>query len=841
MPRFSRAGLLRPALVFLAAGLTGGTVQAATPPDSPAEILQQMRSFREMGTVLYLAAHPDDENTELIAYFSRGRGYRTAYLSVTRGDGGQNELGPEFGEKLGVARTQELLAARRLDGGRQFFTRAIDFGFSKSPQETLEIWDHDEVLADVVRVVREFQPDVIITRFPVPPGSGGHGHHTASAMLAVEAFKLAGEPTAYPEQLREGLTPWQPKRVLWNSFNFGNRPLPLPGPVFHTDIAGTDAATGESFGSIAARSRAMHKTQGLGGFTSRVGGGPNVQNFLLLAGEPANGDVMDGVDLTWGRIPGGAEIDRLVADVIAAFKPDDPAASLPALLAIRAKIAVLPDGPLVSDKRHQLDGILQGCLGLQVETLVPEAEAMAGDVLKLHQAVSMHADFPVRWAAVRYPSLKIETKVGTDLAAGQPASEEATATLPATTPVSQPYWLRSDGTAGTFRVDDATLIGRPENPPVLPVEYVFAVGGQALVVADEPVQIEAGAPAAQARRPLVVIPPVALKFVHEVELFAPGATRPVLVEVTADRAGVHGKLQLNVPAGWTSAPATEPFRLNAGGESVRVTFNVTAPGQPATGEIGAVAEVNGRKFENQRVVISYPHLPVQLLQPAARLKAVALNLATRGQRVGYLPGAGDSTADSLEQMGYAVTTLTGLDLTLEKLHGFDAVVIGVRAFNERTDLTDNLAGLFAYVAGGGTVIVQYNRPNGLKVPKLGPYDLSIAGDAPRYRVTDENSPVVFLAPDHPALTTPNRIVPADFDHWVQERGAYFPSSWDETHYTALLAMSDPAEAPLKSSLLVARYGKGYYVYTGLAFFRQLPAGVPGAYRLFANLVSLGKE
>lgn len=804
-------------------------------PDSPPAILQELRSFGQMGSVLHIAAHPDDENTQLITYLARGRGYRAAYLSITRGDGGQNEIGPEFDEKLGVIRTQELLAARRLDGGRQFFTRAIDFGFSKTPEETLRIWDHEQVLADVVRVIRTFRPDVLVTRFPVPPGSGGHGHHTASAILAVEAFKVCGDPKAFPEQLAQGLQPWQPRRVLWNGFGGGRRGGGLEGPTVRMDIGGTDPVTGESFAAIAGRSRSMHKTQGFGNFGGRGGGGPNMQTFMLLAGEPATNDIMDGVELTWSRVPGGAQVGQLVDEAIADFKTNDVTASVPALLAIRSKIANLPSDPLVDDKRRQLDNILQQCLGLSVQTTVPFPEVAPEETVNLHHVASLRSGVPVRWVAVRYPAFQREIPVGTELRPNEPVARDESQTIPATMPPTQPYWLREEASSGIYHVADQRLIGRPENPPTFPVEFVFEVGGQKLVVADEPVST-----ADQGRlRQLAVIAPVALNFGSVVALFKPGATKSIQVEVTSERRAAAGRLRLQAPSGWKVSPAEQPFELSRAGDKARAAFSVTAP-QSGAGRLTAVAEMGGLQFSNQRIEIRYAHIPVQLLQPPAKIKAVAFDFAIRGQVVGYLPGAGDDTVASLQQLGYRVTTLTGADLTEEKLSGLDAVVVGVRAFNERRDLEANLPGLFAYVEKGGNVIVQYNRPNGLRARPLGPYPLSIEGNAPQWRVTDETAPVTLLAPDHPALTTPNKIGPADFEGWVQERGAYFPSSYDEEHYTPLLAMSDPGEAPLKSGLLVARSGKGYYVYTGLAFFRQLPAGVPGAYRLFANLVSLGK-
>ena len=818
----------------------GGAEPAGTTPAPGAAILQDLRSFSTVATVLHIAAHPDDENTALITYLARGRGYRMGYLSLTRGDGGQNEIGPEFDEKLGVARTQELLAARKLDSGRQFFTRAIDFGYSKSATETLAFWDRKEVLGDVVRVIRQFRPDVLVTRFS-PTSGGTHGHHTASAILAVEAFKLAGDPQAYPEQLTQGLTVWQPKRVVWNGGGpgrGGSRGGAPTGPTVKMDIGGNDPVTGIPFGVIAGRSRGMHITQGFGIFGGRGAGGPNEQSFIHLDGEPAQTDLMDEIDPTWNRVPGGAEIASAATALIAEFKGEDPAASVPAILALRSKLAKLPSDPVIDDKRAQLDGILQACLGLTVATITKQPEVVPGEKLNIQSTASVGAAVPVKWVETRVLYPRGSIRVGEDLRRGKASSKDIVVDVPADAPLTQPYWLRQDGSSGIARVDDPTLIGRPENPPTFPVEYVFQVGGQTLVVAEEPVQITK-TPKGERSRRVDVIPPVSLRFVSDVSIFAPGTTRPVVVEITAARAGASGAVQLEVPAGWTCVPANQTFKLGSMGEDANFTFNVTAPANPATARIAASANVKGARYSNQRIEINYPHVPLMLLQPPARARLVSVDAAIRGRNVGYLPGAGDDTAEALEQLGYKVTILSGADLTAEKLRGLDTIVIGVRAFNERKDLNSNLPALFSYVEAGGTVIAQYNRPSG-SLPPLGPYALSIAGSAPDQRVTDEKSPVKFLVPDHPALTTPNRIGPSDFDGWVQERGAYFPSSWDEQRYTPILAMNDPGEAPLKSGVLIAQHGKGYYVYTGLAFFRQLPAGVPGAYRLFANLVSLGK-
>jgi LmbE family N-acetylglucosaminyl deacetylase len=823
---------------FAAAACAVLLLSSAGAAEPPAAILQDLRSFQEMGSVLYVAAHPDDENTQLIAFLARGRSYRTAYLSLTRGDGGQNVLGPEFGDALGAIRTQELLAARRVDGGRQFFTRARDFGVSKDYRETLTKWDRQQVLSDIVRVIRVFRPDVIVTRFSPEP-TNTHGHHTASSVLALEAFRLAGDPTAFPEQLGP-LAPWQPRRIVWNVFNFGAGGGPPPGAV-SMGIDGTDPVTGATFATVAGRSRSMHQTQGFANFTvASAGSGPRVEHFVVLAGEPMTGDILDGVDTTWARVPGGADIGRLAGEVIAQFDPADPARSVPAVLALRRAASSLAADPVVDEKRRLLDRILQNCLGLSVETSVPRPEFVPGEELAMHHTAAVASAIPVRWVAVRYPGTGAAAACAVDLKPGETAALDETRTLPADAPLSQPYWLREQGTPGMFRVDDPSLIGTPENPPAFPVEDVFEVGGQTLAVSDEAVELARDPARGEFRRRLDVIPPASLGFATSVAIFAPGAGRSVAVDVVASRSGAAGSVSLEAPAGWGVSPARLDFHLSSAGDETRLYFLVTAPLATGSGTIAARADIGGAQYRSGLRLISYRHIPPLLLQPPARLRVSSVDLAIRGRSIGYLPGAGDTVDACLGEMGYAVTELTGADLTPEKLGGFDAVVIGVRAFNVRTDLAPRVSALFDYVKAGGTVVEQYNTPNSLLVPQLGPYPLKLSRDLMRYRVTDETAPVTLLVPGSPAFTTPNRIGPADFDGWVQERGLDFASEWDASNYVSLLACSDAGEAPLTSGLLVAHYGKGVFIYTGLSFFRELPAGVPGAYRLFANLVSMGK-
>ncbi len=813
-------------LLSLASLLTA-TPSAATSALSASDIAHELRAFRETASVLYIAAHPDDENTRLIAYLARERGYRTGYLSLTRGDGGQNLIGTELGPALGLIRTHELLAARRIDGGRQFFTRAIDFGFSKNVDETLRVWNRDAILSDIVRVIRTFRPDVLVTRF-FPTPTPTHGQHTASAALALEAFKLANDPSAFRSELGH-LAPWQPKRIVLNVPVWGR---PAPEDALALDVGGFDPLTGQSYGEIAAVSRSQHSSQGMGTTGSR---GTAFEYFQPLAGETFSTDIMDGVDSSWSRLPQGSSLQSAADALLAAFNPFNPSASLPALLDFRRRLAALSDDPLVSEKRTHLDRLILACAGLHVETTLGQAEVVPGEPLKLrHTAIARQpGSTSVRWVATRYPSLDREVAIDADLVANTVLARDSEQHLPSDTPPSQPYWLRAPGEIGTFSVEDPALIGLPINPPALPVEHVFEFSGQRLVAADEPVQIIRDPVRGEIRRPLTVIPPVSLRFIDHLALFAPSSSRSVSIEISATRPDLSGAAHLETPAGWSVSPSSQPFTLTRAGESTRLTFTVTAPAETTTATLTAAAEVSGHTFRHARQEIRYDHIPSLLLQPAATLKSSAFDVAVRAKNVGYIPGAGDLTVDALNRLGLSVTELSIADLTRERLATFDAVVLGIRAYNTRPELAPRLPELFAYAEAGGTVIAQYNT-TGLQVRPLAPYALKLSNE----RVSDELAPATFLAPDHPALNAPNKITPADFDGWVQERGLYFPNEW-APEFTPILSFNDPGEPPRHGSLLIARHGKGWFVYTGLSFFRELPEGVPGAYRLFANLLSLG--
>jgi LmbE family N-acetylglucosaminyl deacetylase len=836
--------LLGLASVVLASA--AATAAAREPPRAealpPGRILQELSTIQQLGRVLYVAAHPDDENTRLLATFALGHGYRTGYLSLTRGDGGQNLIGSDLRDRLGVIRTQELIAARRIDGAMQFFTRANDFGFSKHPDETFRIWDRRVILGDVVRVIRTFRPHLLVTRFSTEPGVT-HGHHTASAVLAIEAFHLAGDPTAFPEQLVDGkLKPWKPTRVLWNAwpaaFRGASRKPGEPDPAtLQLDSGGYSALLGESFGEIAARSRTAHKSQGFGTLGTR---GANPEYFRVLAGEPATRHPFDGVNLAWSQLPSGELLEAEILRVIEAFDPREPAASVPGLLRLRTRLieALHSGGPnaTLEEKHIQLDRVIAACLGLHTEVRAPFAETTPGETLSLKLGMIARAvptAVPIRWVESTFLATGKSVTTGLALNPNRGVETTVEASIPADAPLTTPYWLREEGTVGTFRVDDPALIGRPESPPAFSVRHTLAIGDQTLVFDDEAVEVIDDPVRGEIRRPLRIVAPVTLGFPQELELFSPGSSREVAVTVTAERAGRSGTVSLEAPTGFVVTPVSQPFDIASGGGVARVNFRVTAPAQPAVGDVVAAAQVAGQVHRTGRVDLRYEHIPNQLLQPRAQARVASVELAVTAKRIGYVAGAGDLVAEALTRMGCTVTTVSAADLTAERLATYDAVVMGVRAYNTRTDLASLLPKLFAYAEAGGTLVIQYNTTADLQTTSLAPYPLKLSRD----RVTDEDAAVTFLAPDHPALSRPNRLSLDDFAGWVQERGLYFPSEWD-ARFTPLLACADPGEKPLRGALLVARHGQGHVVYTGLSFFRQLPAGVPGAYRLFANLVSL---
>lgn len=832
-PRFARCLIAVGAILFYAGGASAATAPLFPDAMNASEIQLRLQKLNVLGRVLYLAAHPDDENTTLISLWSNGSLYDAGYLSVTRGDGGQNLLGPELREKLGVIRTQELLAARRVDHGQQFFTRAVDFGFSKNPEETLRFWDHDKILSDVVWVIRRFRPDVVVTRFS-PDDRLTHGHHTASAILATEAFPAAGDAKKFPDQLAL-IKPWQPKRLVWNTspFFYSNRKIPFdPTGLTTLEAGGYNALLGKAYTEMAAASVSMHKSQGVGSPARR---GARTEYFKWLAGEPMNSGLFDGVDTSWKRVANSAAVATKISKAIAGYRPDNPSASVAGLLEVRDELDRLKDDDWAPQKKAEVDQIIAACLGLHLEASTETSIVSPTQELPLKIEAINRSTVPVDWVSYRTGSAQ-PTSVGESLPPDKLVTKEFKAPVPQEEKYSQPYWLRQPATVGTFTVEDQDLIGRPTNPPHLPAEVTVKIAGHEITYTLDTKYRSVDPVAGEVRDDIVVAPPVFANFVDPVLVFPTSDEKKVRVRLLASDGPIKGDVQLVAPNGWSVSPTAIPLDLKNANAEKDVEFSVRPPASSGEGTLKAIVTTNGQSFSFAREKIAYPHIGVHTLMPPAEAKLVRANIQTTGHLIGYIPGAGDDIPAALQQVGYTVKQLGEGDLTSENLRQFSALVLGVRIFNAQDRIGTWLPALVDYANGGGVVVVQYNTTADLKSKDFGPYPLELSRD----RVTDETAEVRILAPDNPVLNTPNKISADDFKGWVQERGLYFPDKWD-SHWTAVLSSNDPGEQPHDGGLLVAKSGKGYFVYTGYSWFRQLPAGVPGAYRLFANLVSLGKE
>lgn len=812
------------------------------------DIYRAIKKLNVLGSALYVAAHPDDENTRMISHLSSGLGINTAYLSLTRGDGGQNLIGTEIEELLGVIRTQELLAARRIDGGHQMFTRANDFGFSKHPDETLRIWNKDEVLADVVWAIRKWQPDVIINRFDHNSAGKTHGHHTASAMLAVEAFDLAANPNAYPEQLKYVNT-WQPRRLFFNTswWFYGSQEkfdAADKSKMLTVDAGKYYPLIGKSNNEIAAESRTMHKSQGFGSVGSR---GEALEYLDLLKGDfPKNSNdpgfsglsMFEGIDITWSRVPGGAPIGDLLKTIEKEFNHENPAASVPQLMQVYGLIARLPDGYWKREKIEEVEKLITACMGLFAEAVANDYSATPGQEVEL--TVEAINRSPVRCVllAVRYLPTKLDSTLNLDLTFNKDFTWKKKLALPPNLPYTNAYWLNDNWELGMYTVRDQQMRGLPETPRNFKVQFSFLIDNQPFTLERNVVYKKDDDVKGEVHRPFEVTPPVFVNFPKEVYMFTNHAPRTVEVVVKSGAPNVSGQLTLAHPQGWRIEPASIDFNLKLKGEEQTVSFQLFPPEEEMEGKISPIATVDGTAYTESLVVIEYGHIPTQTLLLNAEAKVAKIDLKKAGDKVAYIMGAGDKVPESLREIGYHVDVLEDRDITPENLKKYDAVVLGIRAYNTVERLKFHQPKLLEYIRQGGTMIVQYNTNFSLTVPaeEIAPFKLKISRD----RVTVEDAEMRFLNPNSEVLNFPNKITTKDFEGWVQERGLYFPNDW-APEFKAILSCNDPDEPARDGSLLVADYGEGHYVYTGLSFFRELPSGVSGAYRLFANLISLGQH
>ena len=804
------------------------------------DIYHQIQKLNFLGSVLYIAAHPDDENTRLISYLSNDKKARTAYLSLTRGDGGQNLIGPELRELLGVIRTQELIEARKIDGGEQFFSRANDFGFSKNPTETLQIWDKNQVLSDVVWAIRKFQPDIIINRFDHRSPGTTHGHHTASAMLSMEAFDLANDSNQFPNQLQY-VTPWQPKRVFFNTswWFYGSKEKFEAADktnLINLKIGTYYASLGKSNQEIAALSRSRHQSQGFGSTGTR---GEEDEYIEFLKGEMPKDktNLFEGIDTTWNRIKGGKAIGDILYAVEKNFDFKNPAASVPELVKAYSLIEKLEDKHWKFVKLEEIKKIIADCTGLYIEAVTDVQEITPGSTLKVKWEAINRSDIVMNLEGIgAVPAYKHEGEQKNILLKNN-ISNTATITLelPINFDFTNAYWLNQLGTNGMYRVDNQEEIGLPDVIRDAKVGFWININDVTIPYERNVVYKYNDDVKGEVYQPLDIVPLVTSSIAEKVYIFNNDRSKTVSVKIKAGKDNVNGNAKLEVPQNWKVTPTEIPFTIDKKGQETIVVFTVTPSSEASEISIKSVIIVGDREFDKEKIDINYTHIYKQMVLKTAETKAIRVKIKTKNEKIAYIMGAGDEVPKSLTQMGYEVAVLKPEDITTERLQNFDVVITGIRAYNVVNALAYKQRLLLDFVQNGKTMIVQYNTLDDLVTKDMSPFPIKLSRD----RVTEENAEVRFLAPNHPILNYPNKITADDFKGWKQEQGLYYPSEWD-ANFTPILSANDQGEKPKNGALLVAKYGKGNYVYTGLSFFRELPEGVPGAFRLLANMIALGK-
>ncbi|PWS26847.1 PIG-L family deacetylase [Pedobacter yonginense] len=800
-------------------------------PAKSAEIFREIKTLQHIPKVLYLAAHPDDENTGLLSWLVNEQNVETAYLSLTRGDGGQNLLGTEQGAALGLIRTHELLEARKLDGAQQFFTRAIDFGFSKNTNDTFKQWDADSITADVVWAIRKFKPDVIICRFP-PTSAAGHGQHAASAVVAEMAFKAAGDKSRFPNQLKY-VSVWQPKRLLWNTFNFGSVNTTAEDQLKVT-VGQYDAQLGMGYGELAGLSRSLHKSQGAG--TQSIAG-VRSEYFTHVAGEAAKTSLFDGLTKNWAA-KGVPEMDLDLSKIVKAFNFNKPDLSLPALIAIRKKFALLKDEDLKKDKLKSLDQIILSCAGFMGEVVTNQPEAIAGNSYRFRLNLISRSTSDVVVEKISW--LNTIESANRKLANDSLITLEHQIQIPENALLTEPYWLEKPAkNAATFSVGNDTLIGLPEQESPLMVKLELKIGTERFAV-KLPLSYKKLDPVkGDVVEALRIVPAVEIKFAESIYFANDKEDLSTTLRMRANKDVTNGKIVLKFGNELGLSTALDHINLKANEiRNIDITINkeLLSKINLNRSNIKAVLITETGDYNKSQQVIQYPHLPVLQYFVPANAWLLKGDIKVTAKKVGYIPGAGDLIPDFLRQAGVQVDVLSETDiLNTSKLNTYDALVTGVRVINTEKRIKNWQVALRAYVENGGTLVMQYNTTQDMALQDFGVYPLSIGWN----RVTEQNAAVKILNPNQRLLNYPNKITDEDFKGWVQERGAYFVDTWDK-NYEPLFEMNDTGEAPSQGSTLYAKYGKGNFIYSPLAFFRQLPAGNVGAARLFFNFISASK-
>jgi len=811
-------------LFLLACGLSVVAQQIRPMPSN--QIYQKLEQLKTLGTVMYFAAHPDDENTRMIAYLVHHDHVRTIYYSLTRGDGGQNILGDEQGAALGLIRTHELLQARKLDGAEQMFSPFVDFGYTTSVPETINFWNKEKLVQDAVKAIQETRPDMIICRFPTT-GEGGHGHHTVSAIVAKEAWLYISK---YNDTARQKL--WLPKRLLFNAFHFGRANTVKPGQ-FPLRINQYDPLLGEGLGELAGKSRSMHKSQGAG--TPQVIG-TTTEHFEVIEGSPLEQSLYDGIDTSWRRI-GSPNIGQAIQNVINNFQFDDPSASIPALMNIRQSITNVPDTFWRQRKLKEVDQIILSCAGVMAEALTNVPEAVPGETIPVSINVIARSDVPVTVQAV-VPERKIlegglqPTVLQNDSLYKFPFTIQ----LDAHEPVTEPYWMVLPPEHDEYQFP-AKYLGMPEAPNTLVMPVVLSINHVNFTINVPVSQKKLDPVRGDITQRLRIVPPMSVEPTNRLFIYTPGEDKKVVLHIKTFENIDSAQLVLFAQR---QMLATLPLpNLRKGLDTYMVVSVPVAKLKADSAEHYLQFFITSKQgsFNMGVNLIDYPHIPELQYLTAAWMKIVPKNWTVAVHKIGYVEGVGDYVDNILRLCGLTVEEIPVLELNNKKyLSQYDAIVIGIRALNTQTRLQAGMDALLDYVHEGGTLVVQYNKSYSQVTDKLGPYPFQLSDK----RVTDETAPVTFLNPKSSLLNFPNKITQKDFDGWIQERGLYFPDEWDN-HYQTLFSMHDEGKPVLKGSVLYTPYGRGQYIYTGLAFFRELPAGNTGAIRLFMNFLSAGKK
>lgn len=808
--------------------LSSAFAQQVRPKPSGA-IYKEIKMLKNLPRVLYLAAHPDDENTGLLSWLVNEKNVETAYLSLTRGDGGQNLLGSEQGPALGLIRTYELLEARKVDGAKQLFSTAIDFGYSKSSEDTFTQWNLDSVTKDVVWIIRQFQPDLIITRFP-PTSAAGHGQHSASAIIAETAFKAAADPNKFPEQLKDAET-WQANRLVWNTFRFGNTNTTNENQ-FKVEVGQYDPLLGMGYGELAGVSRSKHQSQGAG--TPSVAG-VRTEYFSHVDGEPMQSSLFDGIALTFSDLE-RPDIDQAINKVLDEYDFKNPSSSLPPLLNIRVMIESLEEGFTQKSKLAAIDHIIQSASGFMAEMVTDRHEAIPGEALSFDLNLIARSSTPV--VVEKITVLTEELEPQRELPIDSVIDFTFDLRVPFDAKPTEPYWLSNEPKTGSqYSVSSTELIGLPFEKPDLHAQVTLRIGEQRFQVFVPFSYKKLDPIKGDIVEQLQIVPAVNIAFTQPIYFVKDDSSVDVTVNI--ENRGEKKTGKLTVSQGAKTLTTINDITIAAGQDStISLTLDNNTIGELRENQaITANFHTGDKIYKKNRHLIQYDHIPtLQYFTPASAL-IMNGSLSSTAKRIGYIQGAGDFIPTFLRLAGMDVTFLTEADFeNAENLKNYDAIITGIRAINVEKRMDQWMPVLNEYIFHGGTVVMQFNTLQDMATTDIGPYPFTIS----RNRVAEENAKVTILEPNNALLNTPNKINQDDFKGWIQEMGPYFPSEWDPA-YTPLLEMHDQGEDPQKGALLYAPYGKGHFIYTPLSFFRQLPIGHSGASKLFFNLLSIGQD